>query len=111
MVDNDFFIMGSEPLPKLIAEMVEKAIANINTELDLATLFTIVENKAWWIEDEEYYYDEGTAEYKQAREKTNLWFLLADKLRNRIFAILQAEGVQIHSKGQNTVLEPFMKNG
>ena len=69
----------------------------------------MVSNKAWWIEDEEYDYDEGTAEYEQAREKTDLWFSLADKLRDRIFGILKTEGVQIPSNGQRTVLEPFMK--
>ena len=69
----------------------------------------MIENKAWWIEDEEYDYDEGTVEYNQARKKTDLWFSLADKLRDKIFVILRAEGIQIPGKGQITVLEPFMK--
>lgn len=109
IADKTIFVMGSEPSPELTADIVEEAITEIRTELELAALFAVVDNKAWWIEDEEYDYDEGTAEYKQAREKTDLWFSLADKLRERIFVILQAEGVQIPSKGQITVLEPFMK--
>lgn len=108
-VDKDTFVMGSEPSPELTAEMVLKAISEIKTESELASLFAVVENKAWWIEDEEYDYDEGTAEYKQAREKTDLWFSLVDELHNRIFAILQSEGVEIPSKGQIMVLKPFMK--
>lgn len=109
MVDKDTFVMGSEPSPELTAEMVLKAISEIKTESELASLFAVVENKAWWIEDEEYDYDEGTVEYKQAKEKTDLWFSLVDELHNRIFAILQSEGVEIPSTGQIAVLEPFMK--
>lgn len=109
ILDKDTFIMCSEPSPNLTTEEVEKAISEINTESELATLFAIIENKAWWIEDEEYDYDEGTEECKFAREKTDLWFSLADKLRNKIFVILQAEGIEIPSKKQIIVLEPFMK--
>ena len=72
----------------------------------------MVENKVWWIEDEEYDYDVGTLEYKQAKKKTDLWLSFADELRNRIFDILRAEGVEITEKGQIAVLEPFMeRNG
>lgn len=109
IVDKDTFVMGSEPSPELTAEMVLKAISEIKTESELASLFAVVENKAWWIEDEEYDYDEGTVEYKQAKEKTDLWFSLVDELHNRIFAILQSEGVEIPSTGQFAVLEAFMK--
>ena len=109
MVDKDTFVIGSEPSPELTAEMVLKAISEIKTESELASLFAVVENKAWWIEDEEYDYYEGTVEYKQAKEKTDLWFSLVDELHNRIFAIPHSEGVEIPSTGQIAVLEPFMK--
>lgn len=109
VVDKNIFIMSSEPFPELTADIVEKAITEIKTESELADLFAEVDNKAWWIEDEEYDYNEGTTEYKQSREKTDLWFSLADKLRDRIFVILQAEGVEIPSTGQIAVLDPFMK--
>ena len=42
-------------------------------------------------------------------EKTELWFALADKLRKRVFCILQSEGVEIPSIGQIAVLDSFMK--
>ena len=101
--------MSSEPYLDVTLEMVETAAKECETELELATLFAIVENKAWQIEDEEYDFAEGTEEHRQAVEKTELWFALADKLRKRIFCILQSEGVKIPSTGQITVLEPFMK--
>lgn len=109
ITDNTTFVMCSEPSPNLTAEIVAKAISEIVTESELATLFAVVENKAWWIEDEEYDYEVGTLEYKQAKEKTDLWFSLADELRSRIFDILRTEGVEIPEKGQIVVLEPFMK--
>ena len=109
VIDKNTFAVCGEPSPGLTAEMVTKAIEEIETELELATLFASVENKAWWIEDEEYDYDEGTLEHKQAKEKTDLWFSLADKLKNMIFDILRLEGIEIPGTRQITVLEPFMK--
>ena len=109
VVDKTIFVMGSEPSPELTVDMVEKAISDIRTESELASLFAIVENKACWIEDEEYDFAEGTVEHRQAVEKTELWFALADKLRQRVFCILQSEGVKIPGTGQIAVLEPFMK--
>ena len=108
-VDKNIIVMSSEPYLDVTLEMVETAAKECETELELATLFAIVENKAWWVEDEEYDFAEGTEEHRQAVEKTELWFALADKLRKRIFCILQSEGVEIPSTGQITVLEPFMK--
>ena len=109
IVDKSTFVMCSEPSPDLTVEMVEEAIDKIETELDLAALFATVENKAWWIEDDEYDYNEGILEYKQAKEKIDLWFGLADILRNKIFDILRAEGIEIPKTKQITVLDPFMK--
>ena len=108
-MDKGIFIMGQEPNPNLTIEKANQLFAEIKTEKDIAELFALVENKAWWIEDEVYDFDEGTEEYKKAVEKTDIWFALADKLKDLIFSILKSEGVQIPSKGQIVVLEPFMK--
>ena len=108
-VDKNIIIMGSEPSPNMTLEMVEIAAKECMTESELATLFATVENKAWWIEDEEYDFAEGTEEHRQAVEKTEQWFALVDKLRKRIFCMLRSEGVEIPSTGQIAVLEPFMK--
>lgn len=108
-VDKDIIVMGGEPSPDMTLEMAEIAAKECVTESELASLFAIVENKAWWIEDEEYDFAEGTVEHRQAVEKTELWFALADKLRKRVFCILQSEGVEIPSIGQIAVLDSFMK--
>lgn len=49
VVDKDTSVMCSELSPDLTIGMAEKAIEEIKTELELATLFAVVENKAWWI--------------------------------------------------------------
>lgn len=107
--DKDIIVMGSEPFPDMTLDMAEIAAKECVTESELATLFATVDNKARWIEDEEYDFAEGTEEHRQAVEKTERWFELADKLRKRIFCILQSEGVEIPGTGQIAVLEPFMK--
>lgn len=103
------FVMSSEPSPNLTAEAAERAIEKIKNESELAALYAVISNKTWWIEDEEYDYIEKTAEREQAKGKTDLWFILADKLKNRIFDILKSEGIEIPKTKQIVVLEPFMK--
>ena len=101
--------MCGEPSPDLTIENANQLFDEIETEKDIADLFAIVENKAWWIEDEQYDYDVDTEEYKVVREKTRMWFSLADKLKEKIFDLLKSENVEIPDKGQIVVLEPFMK--
>ena len=108
-VTEEMCVMCGEPSPELTIEEANTLFCEIKTEKDIANLFAVVENKAWWIEDEEYDFDEGTEEYKKARKKTIEWFSLADKLKDMIFDILKSEDVEIPEKGQIVVLEPFMK--
>ena len=52
MIIKAAFGMESELPSNLTIECVEQAINDINTESDLAALFAVVENKAWWIEED-----------------------------------------------------------
>ena len=108
-INKDAFIMCQEPSPDLTIEKANEIFYKIETEKDIANLLAVVHNKAWWIEDEEYDFEEGTEEHRKAVERTDMWFALSDKLRNMIFDILKHEGVEIPDKGQIVVLEPFMK--
>ena len=106
------YVMGADLCPGLTAEDVLTLIKNIKTEEELAKRFALVDNKAWWVEDDIYDYEEGTIEYLNACENRDTWFSISDKLRERIFAILREEKVSIPEKGQITVLRPFMeRNG
>ena len=108
-INKDAFIMCQEPSPDLTIEKANEIFDKIETEKDIANLLAVVHNKAWWIEDEEYDFEEGTEEHRKAVERTDMWFALSDKLRNMIFDILKHEGVEIPDKGQIVVLEPLMK--
>ncbi len=109
IINEDTYVMCEEPFPDLTIEKANQIFREIETEKDIADLFAVVENKAWWIEDEAYDFEEGTEEHKKAVERTAMWFALSDKLRDMIFDILKSEGVKIPEKRQIVVLEPFMK--
>ncbi|MBQ8171813.1 MAG: hypothetical protein IJZ95_07500 [Oscillospiraceae bacterium] len=102
-------VMGGDPDKELIPEAAEQRCSEVSTELELASLYATVSNKAWYIEDNIYDFNEGTDEYRSACDLTRRWFALEEKLRTRIFAILISEGVTIPQKGQNQVIIPFMK--
>ena len=108
-VPKDTFVMCGEPSPNLTIEKAYQIFNEIKTEKDIANLFAVVENKAWWIEDEIYDFEEGTEEHRKAVERTDMWFSLADKLKEMIFDILKSENIEIPDKGQIVVLEIFMK--
>ena len=103
------FVMCGDPSPELSIEGAKQAIKCILNETDLASLFASVDNKAWWIEDELYDYEEGTVEHAQIKETIDKWFSLSDTLRKMIFDILRNEGVLIPETKQIDVLEPFMR--
>lgn len=105
-------VMGADPCLDIAAEDVLTLIKNIKTEEELAKLFALADNKAWWVEDDVYDYEEGTTEYLKACEIRDTWFSISDELREKIFSILREEKISIPEKGQITVLRPFMeRNG
>ena len=108
-INNDTFVMCEEPIPDLTIEKANQIFDEIETEKDIADLFSAVNNKAWWIVDEECDFEVGSEEHRKAVDRTNMWFALSDKLKCMIFDILKSEGVEIPDKGQIVVLEPFMK--
>lgn len=106
------YVMSSDPCAELSVEDVSELIEKIKTEKELADLFSVSNNKAWWVEDDVYDYEEGTVEYQKAYAKMNQWFAIADELKEKIFAILREEGISIPESGQISVLLPFMeRNG
>ena len=107
--EEGIIIMGGDPAPDLTAEYAVKAAEEIETEEELAALFAQVENRLWWVEDAIYDFEEGTEERKRSEEITDFWLSLEGKLRNRIFDILRAEGVEIPATRQIVVMKPFMK--
>ena len=105
-------IMGSDPAPDVTIEEMRIVAEMASTEREISDAFAIASNKAWWIEDNEYDYEEGTEEYEQACSITDEWFEVSGILKEKIFGVLRDEGVSIPDKGQIAVLSTFMeKNG
>lgn len=102
------FIMATEPIPNMRAADLKAYFADKHTEKDLADAYAMAHNQFWWVEDNEYDYEEGTPEHQAARAITDAWRSLMDAYKNRIFEILTAEGVVIPATGQIKVIAPFM---
>ena len=79
------------------------------TEQELAALYAAVDNQFWLVEDEEYDWPEGTDRHAWAVEHTEQWCELRKRLEERIFTLLQEEGVVIPKTGRIEALKPFMK--
>lgn len=109
---EDMIIMAEDPAKNLTIEYAKERSHIVWEESDIAELYANVDNRAWWIADEEDDYEEGTTEYQMARETTDKWFAVEKILREKIFDILRGEGVLIPKTGQIEVLCPFMeRNG
>lgn len=108
----DAVIMASEPVKEFTVEEMKQFAVEAIEEKDLASLLTASWNEAWWVEDNEYDFEEGTPEHKLACQITKAWFEVVDILENKIFTILKQEGVIIPERGIIEVLKPFMeRNG
>ena len=105
-------VMGSEPIHGWEPEEIEEWYSQNHTETGLAQAFAAASNKFWWVEDNEYDYEEATPQYREACRITDVWRDLMDKLQEEIFVILRGEGISIPERGQIKVLVPFMeRNG
>lgn len=111
-IDEDTYIMCEEPYPDVTLQQAKEMVEIINNERELAQVYAIVHNKAWWIEDSIYDFDEGTKEYEAAEENVKQWFDLTDYLTKTIFQILKSEGTEIPKTRQIIPLTIFMeRNG
>lgn len=108
-MNNDTIVMGSEPIPDMTPDDIRAWYMQNHSEDGLATAFAVSSNKAWWVEDNEYDFEEGTPEHAEACAITLSWFKVMKELEQEILAILRSEGVEIPEKGRIAVLCPFME--
>ena len=101
------FVMAQEPIPNMSASEVRTYFADKKTEKDLADAFAVVSNKFWWVEDNEYDYEEGTPEYKMACAITDEWGTLMDEYKKKNFRNINKRRC-IHSlKRSNKSIKTF----
>ena len=105
-------ILAGDPAPDLDIKKARELIYQISSEQELADLYADVSNKAFWIEDEEYDYEEGSEEHIKACQITDEWFDEEGRLREMIFYLLRSEGIETPEYGYMPVLSIFMeRNG
>lgn len=112
ILEKSITVMLGEPTPEVSIEQARQRYSVINNEGELAQIYAVVENKAWWYADEIYDYENGSIEYERSVRIMDEWFEFAEEIRKDIFKILRSEGIEIPDTGQITVLRPFMlRNG
>ena len=112
IVKKPIVCMGSEPLPDMTPDELRTWYAANHTERGLAAAYAAASNKAWWVEDEIYDYEEGTSERENAVAICHAWFAVMDEFKSVIHDVLRSEGVEIPERGQIVVEIPFMeRNG
>ena len=70
-------VMAKDPVPNMSAAEVKAYFADKHTEKDLADAYAIAHNKFWWVEDNEYDYEEGAPEHIAACAITSPPFYLS----------------------------------
>ena len=101
-------VMAEDPITNMSADEVRNYFSDKGSEKDLADAYAITCNKFFWVEDNEYDYEEGTPEHKAALDITDEWNALMEEYENRIFDILTKEDITIPTTGQIEVLKLFM---
>ena len=74
MSKQEYFIMGSEPLLDWTVDDVRKWLSTHKDQKSIIDAYAAVHNQAFWIEDNEYDYEEGATAYTYACEQTDSWF-------------------------------------
>lgn len=105
-------VMIREPARGMTADEMMLRAQEAETEKEIACLYALAHNQAWWVADDCYDFELNTPEYEHARRITEEWFTAADFLKDKIFGILKSEGIIIPERGYKEVLSPFMeRNG
>ena len=114
---KDFFeegtvIMGGDPLPDKSLEEMWVIAKNYSTTQELVDAYAGAHNKFWWVEDDEYDFEEGTEEHKKACAVTDAWEQVMDYLEKRVIACAIEEGLFAErqpNSGLVRQLEAFME--
>lgn len=105
-------VLDSDPLANYTLEEMWEIARNIQSTQELVDAYAAASNKFWWVEDDEYDFEEGSEEYKRACAVTDAWKELWKHLENRVIEAAIKEGLfPVHQENIGLVkkMEPFMK--
>ncbi len=104
-------ILFGDPYPGLSVEDMQDIISRIKTTEELVDAYVKVHNKFFYIEDEEYDYEEDTEEYEKICAVVDAWGDMLDDLDNRVMKAAAEEGLLAERQpdsGTIKQLEAFM---
>ena len=85
---------------------------NSSTTQELVDAYARAHNKFWWLEDDEYDFEEGTEGHKKACVVTDAWQQVMDYLEERIIECAIEEGLFAERQPDSGIveqLEAFMR--
>ena len=112
LLEEDTVIMGGDPLPNRSLEEMWVIAKTYSTTQELVDAYAGAHNKFWWVEDDEYDFEEGTEEHKKACAVTDAWEQVMDYLQERVIACAIEEGLFAEKQPDSGLvkqLEGFMK--
>ena len=86
-------IMGGDPLPDRSLEDMWVIAKNYSTTQELVDAYAGAHNKFWWVEDDQYDFEEGTEEHIKTRAVTEAWEQVLDYLEERVITCAIEEGL------------------
>ncbi len=111
LIEEGTVVLAGDPLPdKTIDEMWEVA-RNYSDTQELVDAYVGAHNKFWWVEDDEYDFEEGTEEHKKACAITDACGNLMDYLQKLVVVCASEEGLLTERQpnyGLMKQLEAFM---
>lgn len=86
-------IMGGDPLPDRSLEDMWVIAKNYSTTQELVDAYAGAHNKFWWVEDDQYDFEEGTEEHIKTRAVTEAWEQVLNYLEERVITCAIEEGL------------------
>lgn len=86
-------IMEGDPLPDRSLEDMWVIAKNYSTTQELVDAYAGAHYKFWWVEDDQYDFEEGTEEHIKTRAVTEAWEQVLDYLEERVITCAIEEGL------------------
>jgi len=111
--NKNIIAMTSEEIEENISlEEAHEWILNAKNEAEIADVYAVAENHAWWLAHDIDDYEENSNEHKAMCKQVDDWFLLANRIEEKIFNILESENILRSDVGTRKKIESFMvRNG
>ena len=92
-LEEGMVIMSGDPLPNRSLEEMWDIARNYSTTQELVDAYAGAHNKFWWVEDDEYDFEEGTEEHIKARAVTDAWGQVMNYLEEQVITCAGKEGL------------------